>query len=41
MKPWQAHMDRQLYKVLDYQYALGLETLNENMPEIRVEIIFK
>ena len=41
MKPWQAHWDRQLYKVLDYQYTLGLETLNENMPEIRVEVIFK
>lgn len=41
LKPWQAHWDRQLYKVLEYQYRFGLDTLNENMPEIKVELIFK
>jgi dynein heavy chain 2 len=41
MKPWLAHWDRQLYKVLEYQYQLGLDTLNENMPEIKVELIFR
>ena len=41
MKPWLAHWDRQLYKVLEYQYQLGLDTLNENMPEIKVELTFK
>lgn len=41
MKPWQAHWDRQLYKVLEYQYQLGLDTLNENMPEIKIELAFR
>ena len=41
MKPWLAHWDRQLYKVLEYQYQLGLDTLNENMPEIKVELTFR
>lgn len=41
MKPWLAHWDRQLYKVLEYQYKLGLDTLNENMPEIKVELTFR
>lgn len=41
MKPWLAHWDRQLYKILEYQYQLGLDTLNENMPEIKVELTFR
>jgi len=41
MRPWLAHWDRQLYKVLEYQYQLGLDTLNENMPEIKVELTFR
>lgn len=41
MKSWLAHWDRQLYKILEYQYQLGLDTLNENMPEIKVELIFR
>lgn len=41
MKPWLAHWDRQLYKVLEYQYQLGLDTLNENMSEIKVELTFR
>ncbi|XP_076446844.1 LOW QUALITY PROTEIN: cytoplasmic dynein 2 heavy chain 1-like [Babylonia areolata] len=41
MKPWKAHWDRQLYKALEYQYQMGLEALNENLPEIRVEITYR
>ena len=41
MKPWLAHWDRQLYKILEYQYQLGLDTLNENMPEIKCELTFR
>lgn len=41
MSTWLNHWDRQLYKVLEYQYQLGLDTLNENMPEIKVEIAFR
>lgn len=41
MSTWMNHWDRQLYKVLEYQYQLGLDTLNENMPEIKVELAFR
>jgi dynein heavy chain 2 len=41
MKPWKAHWDRQLYKALEHQYQMGLEALNENLPEIRVELTFR
>ena len=41
MKPWKAHWDRQLYKALEHQYQMGLEALNENLPEIRVELTYR
>ena len=41
MKPWKLHWDIQLYKALEHQYQLGLEVLNENLPEIKVELVFR
>ncbi|XP_071846316.1 cytoplasmic dynein 2 heavy chain 1-like isoform X2 [Apostichopus japonicus] len=41
MKTWKMHWDRQLYKALEHQYQLGLEGLNENLPEIRVELTYR
>ena len=41
MKTWKMHWDRQLYKTLDHQYQMGLEALNENLPEIKVELVFR
>ena len=41
MKAWKGHWDRQLYKALEHQYQMGLEALNENLPEIRVDLIFQ
>ena len=41
MKPWRFHWDHQLYKSLEHQYQLGLEALNEHLPEIRVELIYR
>ena len=35
------HWDRQLYKALEHQYQMGLEALNENLPEIKVELVFR
>ena len=36
MKPWIIHLDHQLYKALEHQYQRGLESLNENLIEIKV-----
>lgn len=41
MTPWRAHLDRQLYKALEVQYRLGLESLNERMPEMRLELVYQ
>jgi dynein heavy chain 2 len=41
LKPWQLHWDYQLYKALEHQYQMGLESLNENLPEIKVDLTFR
>ncbi|ESO93665.1 hypothetical protein LOTGIDRAFT_209197 [Lottia gigantea] len=41
MRPWKLHWDHQLYKALEHQYQMGLEALNENLPEIRVELTYR
>eukprot|EP00760_Papus_ankaliazontas_P016261 PhM_4_TR16775/c0_g1_i1/m.22691/K10414/DYNC2H, DNCH2; dynein heavy chain 2, cytosolic len=41
MERWLRHWDYQLYKALEYQYQVGLENLNENMPDIRVDLTFR
>jgi len=38
---WRAHWNRQIYKALEHQYQMGLEALNQNLPEIRVDLIFR
>ncbi|KAM9321467.1 cytoplasmic dynein 2 heavy chain 1 [Gastrophryne carolinensis] len=41
MKAWRQHWDHQLYKALEHQYQMGLEALNENLPEITIDLTFK
>ncbi|KAI8844037.1 dynein heavy chain and region D6 of dynein motor-domain-containing protein [Chytriomyces cf. hyalinus JEL632] len=38
---WRNHWDYQLYKALEYQYRLSLENLNENLPEVKIDLIFQ
>jgi dynein heavy chain 2 len=38
---WRIHWDYQIYKALEFQYKLGLEHLSEELPEMKVELIFK
>jgi dynein heavy chain 2 len=39
-KLWLLHWDHQIYKALEISYQLGLESLNENIPEIKIELVF-
>ncbi|XP_075054902.1 cytoplasmic dynein 2 heavy chain 1 [Mixophyes fleayi] len=41
MRAWRQHWDHQLYKALEHQYQMGLEALNENLPEIAIDLTFK
>ncbi|XP_022103094.1 cytoplasmic dynein 2 heavy chain 1-like isoform X1 [Acanthaster planci] len=41
MKSWKIHWDWQLYKALEHQYQMGLEALNEHLPEIKVDLTFR
>jgi dynein heavy chain 2 len=34
------HWDHQVYKALESSYRMGLESLNEHLPEIKCELIF-
>ncbi|KDO32540.1 hypothetical protein SPRG_03015 [Saprolegnia parasitica CBS 223.65] len=38
-KRWQLYWDHQLYKVLEAAYQIGLESLNENLPDVKVDVI--
>ncbi|CAF0769940.1 unnamed protein product [Adineta steineri] len=40
MKAWRSFWDRQLYKALDLQYSIGLKAFNENLPDIKLDLIF-
>ncbi|KAL9646809.1 hypothetical protein ABK040_013671 [Willaertia magna] len=41
MESWKTHWDYNIYKALEHQYKVGLETLNENLPDMKCELIFK
>lgn len=40
-KLWIYHLNHQLYKALEHQYQMGLESLNENLPEIQCDLVFR
>jgi dynein heavy chain 2, cytosolic len=37
---WLGHWDYQMYKVLEVGYRMGLESLNEQLQEIKVDLVF-
>nr|CAD7594425.1 unnamed protein product [Timema genevievae] len=41
MKSWRAHWDRQLYKALEHQYQVGLAALDQHLPEIKIELVYR
>nr|XP_060485230.1 cytoplasmic dynein 2 heavy chain 1-like [Panthera onca] len=41
MRAWKQHWNHQLYKALEHQYQMGLEALNENLPEISIDLVHK
>uniref|UniRef100_A0A1A9WMF6 Dynein heavy chain, cytoplasmic n=1 Tax=Glossina brevipalpis TaxID=37001 RepID=A0A1A9WMF6_9MUSC len=41
LEAFKLHWDHQLYKVLEYQYILGLVNMNSKLPDIRVKITFR
>ncbi|MXQ96699.1 hypothetical protein E5288_WYG013272 [Bos mutus] len=41
MHAWKQHWNHQVYKALEHQYQMGLEALNENLPEINIDLIYK
>ena len=38
---WLTHINYQLYKALEFQYRMGLESLNENLPEITADLVYR
>ena len=41
LKGWKAHWDHQLYKALEHQYQVGLESLNQHLPGFRIELVYQ
>lgn len=39
-RSWILHWDYQIYKALEASYQMMLESLNESLPEIKIELIF-
>lgn len=39
-KLWVLHWDHQIYKALEASYQMGLECINESIPDIKIELIF-
>jgi dynein heavy chain 2, cytosolic len=38
---WRNHIDYQLYKSLEFQYKVSLEDLHEQLPKIKIDLVFK
>ena len=38
---WLKHLNYQLYKALEHQYQMGLESLNESLPEIPADLVYR
>lgn len=41
LQAFKIHWDHQLYKVLEYQYLIGLSDLSHRLPDIHIDIIFR
>lgn len=41
LQAFKIHWDHQLYKVLEFQYLIGLSYLSHRLPDIHVDIIFR
>jgi dynein heavy chain 2 len=37
--PWREHWDHQIFKIMEVQYQFGLESLSENLPEMKADLI--
>ena len=40
-KLWLTHLNYQLFKALEFQYQMGLESLNESLPEISADLVYR
>ncbi|XP_060838419.1 cytoplasmic dynein 2 heavy chain 1 [Rhopalosiphum padi] len=38
---WKTHLDFQIYKALNHRYQIGLEALNQHLPDFRIEIVYR
>lgn len=38
---WKTHLDYQIYKALNHRYQIGLEALNQHLPDFRIDIVYR
>jgi len=41
MKSWKTHCDYQIYKALEHQYQISLVDLHANLPEMKVQLVYR
>lgn len=41
MKSWRVHWDFQIYKALEHQYQISLADLHSNLPEMKVQLVYR
>lgn len=41
LNAFKIHWDHQLYKILEYQYMSGLLDINQKLPDIYIDIVFR
>lgn len=41
LQAFKIHWDHQLYKVLEYQYLIGISDLSHRLPDIHIDIVFR
>ena len=41
IRAWHIHWDHQLYKTLEYWYTHGIHSLQDSLPEIKIDIVYR
>lgn len=41
LQAFKIHWDHQLYKVLEFQYLMGILDLNHRLPDISIDVVFR
>ncbi len=41
LRSWKVHWDRQIYKALEISYVSALEVINDRIPTVPIELLYR